>query len=292
VRLSAEEAAAVKASTDLVPVNLGSKPPARPRPPPSGQIYDRDNIPLFTKLLREDSKCYVVHLITLGDAGVGKTTLLEAIRNGFVRPMRTHSATVGVEMGALYMPVISKEGEWIKLTTWDTAGQERMRSLVGQYVKNAHVCLMIYDIRDSETRDRLVSYWLPEMAEKYSSRTLRFIWVATQLDEFPYQDLVNARMEEDRKTFERAMRLNMNPTCSDPLVFGVSGTGTLEMYQNALFVTKLVDIIQTDVESSVDSPTCAYRTMPNLMSITREMDARQPQSCCIGLPFGFEFWGQ
>lgn len=41
---------------------------------------------------------------------------------------------------------IEKDGVSLKLQIWDTAGQERFRSLTSQYLHNATVTVIVFDI--------------------------------------------------------------------------------------------------------------------------------------------------
>lgn len=74
---------------------------------------------------------YQFRIALLGDAAVGKTSLLRRYVEGATGTPELESApTVGVEFysRALQLPA----GPLVKLQLWDTAGQERFRCGVGQ----------------------------------------------------------------------------------------------------------------------------------------------------------------
>lgn len=80
-------------------------------------------------------------VLLLGDAGVGKTALL----NQFVNR----------DFGGLYKPTIGSDfksrqveidGQFITLQIWDTAGQERFRSLGSTYYRGTDCCVFVYDV--------------------------------------------------------------------------------------------------------------------------------------------------
>lgn len=73
---------------------------------------------------------YQFRVVVLGDATVGKTSLLRRFVEGAAGTLEPGSElesapTVGVEFygRALQLPA----GPWVKLQLWDTAGQERFR---------------------------------------------------------------------------------------------------------------------------------------------------------------------
>lgn len=66
---------------------------------------------------------YVVKVITLGDSGVGKSSILTRYTAGVFIPDNVSNIGVQVETKRL-----SIGGNQIKVALWDTAGQERYRA--------------------------------------------------------------------------------------------------------------------------------------------------------------------
>lgn len=68
---------------------------------------------------------YIVKFIIIGDASVGKSSLLVRLteQRFLVRP----EATIGVEFGSHVVRLGT--GEQVKLQIWDTAGSEQFRSV-------------------------------------------------------------------------------------------------------------------------------------------------------------------
>ena len=52
----------------------------------------------------------------------------------------------------------------MKLQLWDTAGQEKFRSIAKGYFKNAHGCIMVYDVNNRLTYKNL-DFWMKEFTE-------------------------------------------------------------------------------------------------------------------------------
>lgn len=92
--------------------------------------------------------------IIIGDAGVGKTSLLHYfIFNKFKKDPKQ---TVNVEYSSKKLSIADRE---ILLQLWDTAGQERYKSVTKSYYKNALGVIIVYDITKQESFQN-VQNWL------------------------------------------------------------------------------------------------------------------------------------
>jgi Ras-related protein Rab-7A len=80
-------------------------------------------------------------LLLLGDAGVGKTSLL----NQFVNREFTaqYKATIGSDFSSKQLDV---DGKFVTLQIWDTAGQERFQSLGPTFYRGTDCCILVYDV--------------------------------------------------------------------------------------------------------------------------------------------------
>ena len=67
---------------------------------------------------------YLLKLIIIGDAGVGKTCLL--LRFAEENYQNSHIATIGIDFK---IRTINLDGKNVKVQIWDTAGQERFRTI-------------------------------------------------------------------------------------------------------------------------------------------------------------------
>lgn len=63
---------------------------------------------------------------------------------------------------------IKIEGNTVKLAIWDTAGSERFRSLTPNFYRGAHGAILVYDVTNRGTFDKLDN-WLNEL-DAYSTR--------------------------------------------------------------------------------------------------------------------------
>lgn len=85
-------------------------------------------------------------IMILGNAGVGKTAILERYVN------KVFTGSYKVTIGADFLTRdIELDGSKIKLQIWDTAGQEKYRSLGVAYYRGADACILVFDLCDKTT---------------------------------------------------------------------------------------------------------------------------------------------
>ena len=80
-------------------------------------------------------------IIFIGDANVGKTTIINRITNNTFNGV--YESSIGVDF---ISKNIKFHGQNIKLQIWDTAGQEKYKGLIPSYVRNSSIVFIIYDI--------------------------------------------------------------------------------------------------------------------------------------------------
>ena len=85
-------------------------------------------------------------IIFVGDAGVGKTTIINRINDN--KFQSAYDATIGVDF---WPKKINFRGNEITLQIWDTAGQERYRGLIPSYVRNSSIVFIVFDITNRKT---------------------------------------------------------------------------------------------------------------------------------------------
>ena len=87
-------------------------------------------------------------------------------------------STVGVEF--LTKDVILANGQSIRAQLWDTAGQERYRSLANIHFKKAQGCLLVYDITNRDSYDRLGD--IIESIKERANKNIQVLLVGNKLD--------------------------------------------------------------------------------------------------------------
>lgn len=114
-------------------------------------------------------------VITLGDSGVGKTTLIHRMKtNEFVQDT---TPTIGAGVTSVDVEV---RGRKYPLQIWDTAGQEMYRNIIPIYFKGAVFAILVFAMNDLKSFRSLDS-WREEIAE-HSDPDIGIVLVGTKYD--------------------------------------------------------------------------------------------------------------
>lgn len=92
-------------------------------------------------------------LILVGDSGVGKTCI---INRYLKRSTLNVEATLSTSWYTKYEKINNYE---LAFQIWDTVGQEQYRSLNTLFFKDAHICLIVFDITRKESFSNIKNYW-------------------------------------------------------------------------------------------------------------------------------------
>ncbi|KAH7107684.1 ras-domain-containing protein [Auriculariales sp. MPI-PUGE-AT-0066] len=131
---------------------------------------------------------YVLKFVIIGDAGVGKSSIL--IRLTDQRFLQNPDPTLGVEFGSKLIHVES-EGKTCKLQCWDTAGTESFRSITRSYYRGAAGALIVYDVTRRASFENCRS-WLKDVRQ-HADPHLTAILVANKVDLCPDIDDLTAQ---------------------------------------------------------------------------------------------------
>eukprot|EP00986_Skeletonema_menzelii_P015478 scaffold11881_cov149-Skeletonema_menzelii.AAC.5 len=113
---------------------------------------------------KEEAPHYKV--VLLGEGRVGKTSiLLRFVENKYIEG-RPSTLTASY----LNKHVIVDDKREAQLSIWDTAGQERFHSLGPIYYRDAKGAILVYDITDESTFDRVKS-WTKELRKMVGDNT-------------------------------------------------------------------------------------------------------------------------
>jgi len=119
---------------------------------------------------------FQIKLLTLGETGVGKTSIiLRYTENSF---LNSQIYTIGIDCK---IKKIKIDNKIINVLIWDTAGQERFRNITSHYFNNADGILLVYDISNRESFEKL-NYWLNEINQKIDKNKINIILVGNKKD--------------------------------------------------------------------------------------------------------------
>lgn len=120
------------------------------------------------------SKPIIIKVITAGEGGVGKTTLLHRyIEDVFLEDTKM---TIGVEFFTKDLVINDRN---ISLQLWDLGGQERFRFLLESYAKGSKGALLMFDLTRFQSLER-IDQWIDIC--RSSDPDLPILFVGTKWD--------------------------------------------------------------------------------------------------------------
>ncbi|KKN12651.1 hypothetical protein LCGC14_1014270 [marine sediment metagenome] len=120
------------------------------------------------------TKKFILKILTAGEGGVGKTTLLQRYVEG--KFSEETKMTIGVEFFLKEMEIDEKH---CTLQLWDFGGQERFRFLLESYVLGAKGALLMFDLTRYQTLENL-EQWV-KIVRKGDPK-LPILFLGTKLD--------------------------------------------------------------------------------------------------------------
>ena len=171
-------------------------------------------------------------VVLLGEAGVGKTSLLTRFVSG------TFSQLVMSSTGSSFVTknIELDENNKIKFQIWDTAGQEKYRSLAKIFYQSAAVALLVYDITTQSSFNGLKDYLAKEIRES-SPEDIIVAVVANKSDDYMEQQVDM----QDGKNLAKELNAIFQTTSAK------LGTGVNELF--TLIAQKYIDPTKSISES-------------------------------------------
>jgi small GTP-binding protein len=152
----------------------------------------------------------IFKIITLGDSGVGKTSIITRYTTGnFIENI---ASTLGVNFS--YKNLIINKTVKITLKLIDTCGQEKYRSLSKAYFRNTDGVLFIFGLNDKDSFDN-IKEWMECFNKECLLENVPKILVGNkcdlEIDKELNQNLIKEFAEENNiKYFETSARDNKN----------------------------------------------------------------------------------
>ena len=114
-------------------------------------------------------------IMVLGESKVGKTSLIKRYTKDQFGGV--YLTTVGMDFQD---KIIEIEDKKVRLQVWDTAGQERFRNVTKSYFQSSHGLLVVYDITDKESFEK-INFWM-ENIKKNAPENAKLILVGNKCD--------------------------------------------------------------------------------------------------------------
>eukprot|EP00062_Callorhinchus_milii_P017624 gi/632970225/ref/XP_007901530.1/ PREDICTED: ras-related protein Rab-43 [Callorhinchus milii] len=118
---------------------------------------------------------FLFKIVLIGDAGVGKTCVVQRFKSGIF--VERQGNTIGVDFT---MRTLDIQGKRVKLQIWDTAGQERFRTITQSYYRSANGAIIAYDI-SKRTSFESVPRWIEDV-RKYAGSNIVQLLIGNKSD--------------------------------------------------------------------------------------------------------------
>ena len=148
----------------------------------------------------------IFKIITIGDSGVGKTSILKRyVYNSY---NINSLATVGVNFS--FKDVVLKDGTKVQLKLIDTAGQEKYKSLAKTYYKNTEGVLFVFSFDDKKSFDNLTN-WIDEFKENNGNENIPTLLIGNKSDvpkKEVDQESINKLLSQHKMKYIESSALN------------------------------------------------------------------------------------
>jgi small GTP-binding protein len=119
---------------------------------------------------------FVYKIVILGDAAVGKTSLINQFVEGSFQ--EDYKPTLGAN---IVRKDVNLNSTKVRLIMWDLAGQEKYQVVRSMYFQGCQGALLVYDITRYNTLDNINTRWLRDF-KKYVKKKGTFILIGNKSD--------------------------------------------------------------------------------------------------------------
>ena len=146
----------------------------------------------------EKIKEYILKFAILGDAGVGKTSLVnQYVLKSFQADYR---ATLGVNIVKKDIN-LEEANIFVRLLLWDIAGQKSYEQSRHKYYEGCSGALLVFDITRIHTFNNIKNKWYDDFSQ-YVKGDIPYILIGNK------NDLINARMVKEEDALELSKELS------------------------------------------------------------------------------------
>ncbi len=123
-----------------------------------------------------DEREFVYKIVILGDAAVGKTSLISQFVEGSFN--EDYKPTLGAN---IVRKDVNLNSTKVRLIMWDLAGQEKYQVVRSMYFQGCQGALLVYDVTRYNTLDNINTKWLQDF-KKYVKKKGVFILIGNKSD--------------------------------------------------------------------------------------------------------------
>ena len=142
--------------------------------------------------MSDDVKEFVFKIVVLGDAAVGKTSLInQYIEQSF---QEDYKPTLGANIIRKDIKIDQINAN-VRLIMWDLAGQEKYNVIRSMYFQGCVGAMLVYDVTRRATFETIDSKWLRDF-NKYVKREGVYLLIGNKID-LNEQRVVNTEEGQD-----------------------------------------------------------------------------------------------
>ncbi|MFX0033289.1 MAG: Rab family GTPase [Promethearchaeota archaeon] len=121
---------------------------------------------------------FVFKITILGDAAVGKTSLINQFVEGAFQ--EDYKPTLGANIVRKDVD-LSEINAQVRLIMWDLAGQEKYNVIRSMYFQGVSGCIIVFDLTRMVTFESIETKWLKDF-RKYAKRDAAYILIGNKVD--------------------------------------------------------------------------------------------------------------
>ena len=141
-----------------------------------------------------------IKIILLGEAGTGKTNLINVCCN-----LKFNPDTISSSTASFLEKKIEINNVKYSLKLWDTAGQEIYRSLNTIFIKDSKICILVYDITNRKSFEEL-DYWKNTVESILGNKTVLAV-VGNKIDLYKEEKITEEEGEKYAKNIEAFFKI-------------------------------------------------------------------------------------
>ena len=128
--------------------------------------------------MSSEVKEYVFKIVVLGDAAVGKTSLInQYVEKSFQEDYKPTLGANIIRKDVTIDPINAK----VRLIMWDLAGQEKYNVIRSMYFQGCVGALLVYDVTRNNTFENVDSKWLKDF-DKYVKKEGAYVLIGNKMD--------------------------------------------------------------------------------------------------------------